>query len=618
MIGRRALLSRALVVAAGAAVARLAPAEAAESGTKTRHGVSVFGELKYPRGFAHFDYAAPDAPKGGTLRLMGLDTFDSLNPYILNGVTPDNLTLIFDTLMTRALDEPDALYGLVAATAEMPDDQSWIAFQLRPEARFHDGTPITAADAVFTYQTLIAKGHPRFRILYDGVAKASAPDARTVRFDFKPGPHRDLPVQLAEMPVLSKAWWHGKPFDRTTIDAPLGSGAYKVGAIEPGRWIEYQRVKDYWAKDLPVNVGRFNFDGVRIEFFRDRDVALEAFFGGTYDWREEFTSRDWATKYADKPAVLAGKVIRETIPDHTPSGVQAWFFNLRRGKFRDVRVREALDLAFDFEWTNRSLFYGMYKRTTSMFENSPLAAHGAPSKAELALLEPLKGEVPPEVFEKPFAAPVAGTPEKLRNNLRRAAKLLSDAGWTIRDGRRVNGQGEPFTIEFLIYEPTMSRIINPYIRNLVRLGIAAQIRVVDVANFINREQSYDFDVVIERYVQYLTPGIEQRNYWGSKAADIPGSRNLAGIKDKAVDALIDKVIGATDRASLAAAVGALDRVLMWNHYCVPQWYSSNHNIAFWNKFAWPKTPPRFDSGMGVVDTWWVDSTREAKLAEQGR
>ncbi len=613
-----AVVKRLALLAAALAVASL-PVAARAGDTIVRHGVSVFGDLKYGPDFTHFAYANPDAPKGGELRLMGLDTFDNLNPFILKGVTPDVIGFTFDTLMTRDYDEPDALYGLVAKSAEMPADQSWIAFHLRPEARFHDGTPITAADVMFTYKTLIAKGHPRYRILYDGVADVTAPDAHTVRFDFTPGRHRDLPVQLAEMPVLSAAYWKGKDFARTTMDPPLGSGPYKVAAVEPGRWIEFKRVKDYWGKDLPVNVGRFNFDTIRIEFFRDRDVALEAFFGGAYDWREEFTSRDWATKYKDKPQVTSGKIVVETIPDHTPSGVQAWFFNLRREKFKDVRVRQALDLAFDFQWTNRALFYGMYKRTTSMFENSPLAAHGPPSKAELAVLEPLKGEVPPEVFEKPFTAPEAGTQAKLRHNLREAAKLLADAGWTIRDGRRMNAAGEPLSVEFLIFEPTMARIINPYIRNLARLGIVATIRVVDVANFINREQSFDYDVVIERYVQFLTPGIEQRNYWGSKAADTPGSRNLAGIKDKAVDALVDKVLGAEDRAAMVAAVGALDRVLMWNHYCVPQWYNSNHDIAYWSKFSRPAHPPRYDPSMGVADTWWFDRAKAARLAaEQGR
>jgi microcin C transport system substrate-binding protein len=603
-----------LALLAAAVIATAAPAWA---DTTVRHGVSVFGDLKYPADFAHFAYVNPNAPKGGTLRLMGIDTFDNLNPFILKGVNPDELGRIFDTLMTRAYDEPDALYGLVAKSVEMPDDGGWIEFHLRPEARFHDGTKITADDVVFTYETLIDKGHPRYRILYDGVAKVTAPDAHTVRFDFTPGRHRDLPVQLAEMPVLSRAWGKGKTFDKTTMDPPLGSGPYKVAAVEPGRWIEFRRVKDYWAKDLPVNVGRNNFDTIRLEFFRDRDVALEAFFGGAYDWREEFTSRDWATKYVDKPQVLAGKIVRESIPDHTPSGVQAWFFNLRRAKFRDVRVREALDLAFDFQWTNRSLFFGMYKRTTSMFENSSLAAHGPPSAAELALLEPLKGEVPPEVFEKPFAAPEASDQGALRRNLRQAAKLLAEAGWTVRNGHRENAKGEPLSIEFLIFESSFQRIINPYIRNLERLGIDARVRVVDVANFINREQNYDYDVVVERYVQYLTPGIEQRNYWGSKAADTPGSRNLAGIKDKAVDALIDKVTGADSRPALVAAVGALDRVLMWNHYCVPQWYNTDHHIAYWNKFSRPKVTPRYDPAMGVVDTWWFDPAKAAKLAAEG-
>jgi microcin C transport system substrate-binding protein len=576
-----------------------------------RHGVSVFGDLNYPADFKHFDYVDPAAPKGGELRLDGLDSFDSLNPFILKGAPAVELERVFDPLMMRALDEPDAAYGLIAREAVMPEDKSWIEFRLRPEARFSDGSPITAADVVFSFETLRDKGHPRFRLIYDGVASVSAPDAHTARFDFKPGHQRDLPTLLASLPVLSKAYWSKREFERPTVEIPVSSGPYRIGRVDPGRSIVYQRDPTYWAKDLPVNLGRNNFDRVRIEYFRDRDIALEALFAGAYDLREENTSRDWATKYDDKPAVVQGLIKRETLRDHTPSGVQAWFFNLRRDKFKDRRVREALDLAFDFAWTNKNLFYGLYKRVSSMFENSELAAHDKPSPEELALLEPFRGQVPDEVFEKPYASPEAANENEFRTQLRKAAELLREAGWTIKSGQLTNAKGEVFTIEFLIFEATFSRVINPYIANLKRLGIQPTIRVVDVANFINRRQSYDFDVVIERYVQFLTPGVEQREYFGSAAADMPGSRNLAGIKDKAVDALIDKVMAAQDRPALITAVRALDRVLMWNRYSVPQWYSGNHRLAYWDRFSRPQTAPKYD--LGVIDTWWYDETKAKRV-----
>jgi microcin C transport system substrate-binding protein len=603
MIGRRASLA-VLVLA-------LVPGPA---GAGVSHGLSVFGDLKYAADFKHFEYVNPNAPKGGEIRTYGIDSFDTLNPFLLRGVPPTAVALLFDTLMVRALDEPDAMYGLVAGSVEMPDDKSWIAFRLRPEARFHDGTKVTAEDVVATFELLLDKGHPRFKLLYEGVAGVTAPDAATVRFDFKPGPQRDLPVRLAELPVLSRAYYEKVPFDRTTVEPPLTSGPYRVGRIEPGRRIEYVRVPDWWAKDLAVSRGTYNFDRVRIEYFRDRDVALEGFFAGAYDYREEFTARDWSTKYADKPAVQSGLIVRETLPDNTPSGVQAWFFNLRRERFADRRVREALDLAFDFAWTNQNLFYGLYERTSSMFENSNLAAREPPGPDELALLEPLRGKVPEEVFTTPFKSPVAGDAAKFRAQLRRAAELLRAAGWTVRDGKLRNAKGEAFEIEFLIFESGFQRIINPYIRNLERLGIDAKIRVVDVANFINRRLSYDFDVVIERYVQNLTPGIEQREYWGSQAAAMQGSRNLAGIRDAAVDALIEKVIAAKDRPSLVSATRALDRVLMWNRYSVPQWYKGVHNIAYWNKFSRPAVAARYD--LPVLETWWYDEAKARALAQR--
>ncbi len=597
------------------AVALLAiPSPADAEAVRTSHGVSVFGDLKYPPGFTHFDYVNPDAPKGGTLRLWGLDTFETLNPLILRGQKEAWNPLIFDTLMARAFDEPDALYGLVAASVDLPEDNRWVGFRLRPEARFHDGSPITADDIVFSYRTLIDKGHPQYRILFRDVAGARAEGRDYVRFTFNPGFHRDLPVQLAALPVLSKAYHAKTPFGRTTFTPPLSSGPYRIVDIEPGRSLAYDRVKDYWARDLPVNRGRYNFDRIKIDYYRDRDIAFEAIFAGQYDLREEFTSRSWVSQY-DKPPIRKKLMVRETLADETPSGVQAFFFNLRREKFKDRRVRRALDLAFDFQWTNKNLFHGLYQRTNSMFENSELAAHAPPTAAELALLEPFRGQVPGEVFTKSYAASVTDGSGRIRRELRRAARLLREAGYAVNGGRLVDGAGKPFTVEFLLFEASFTRIINPYIRNLERLGIEAKIRIVDVANFKVRTDNHDFDIIVRRYVQPLTPGIEQRNFYGSAGADVAGSFNIGGIKDPAVDALIEKVIAARSRKSLIAAVRALDRVLMWNNYTVPQWYKGAHHLAYWNKFDRPPGKPRF--ARGVVDTWWYNP-QKAAMIEAGK
>ncbi|MHA1108856.1 MAG: extracellular solute-binding protein [Alphaproteobacteria bacterium] len=577
----------------------------------SRHGISVFGDLKYPAGFKHFDYVNPDAPKGGALRLWALDSFDNLNDYILKGVKADGLFLTIDTLMVRAMDEPDALYGLVAESATVAPDKSWVAFTLNPKARFHDGSPVSADDVVFTFNILIKDGHPRFRINFRDVAGVEKTGPMGVKFTFKPGQHRDLPTRLATLPVLSAAYYRKVNFNKTTVKPPLTSGPYRVAKAAPGRHIVYRRDPDYWGRDLAVNRGRHNFDTIRFDYYRDRDVAFEAFFAGAYDFREEFTSRSWATQY-NKPAVEKKLIKRETLPDETPSGVQAFFFNLRRDKFTDRRVRAALDLAFDFEWTNKNLFYSLYRRTNSMFENSTLAAKNPPSKAELALLEPLRGKAPAEVFTTPYASPVTDGSGRIRGNLRKATRLLKAAGWTVRNGILTNARGVQLNVEFLLFEATFQRIIGPYIRNLKRLGIKATIRIVDVANYKYRTDHYDFDVVVRRYVQPLTPGLEQRNYFGSAYAATPGSLNVAGVRDEAVDALIEKVITAKSRAALVTAVRALDRVLMWNHYAVPQWYKGEHNIAYWNKFDRPKLKPSFD--MGIIDTWWFNSEKAALIA----
>jgi microcin C transport system substrate-binding protein len=588
----------------------------ASSVTKS-HGLSAFGNLKYPADFKQFDYINPDAPKGGTLRLRGIDSFDNLNGFILKGVAPEGLPIIHATLMERATDEPDALYGYVARSVEYPADKSWISFHLRPEAKFNDGSRITADDVVFTFNILVKKGHPQYRIIFADVEKVEALSPAQVKFTFKQTGkqtgNRDLPLQVATLPVLSRAYYAKFPFDKTTMTPPLAAGPYVVDKIEPGRNITYRRVANHWARDLPIMKGRFNFERVHVDYYRDRDIAFQAFFAGAYDFREEFTSRNWATQYTDKLPVKKNLVVRETLPDETPSGVQAFFFNMRRkDKFGDARVRQAIDLAFDFEWTNKALFFGLYERTNSMFENSDLAAKTKPTAEELALLMPLKGKVPDGVFTTPYLSPRTDGSGRNRRNLRKAAKLLKAAGWHIKNNKRVNGAGKNLKIEFLLFERSFDRVINPYLRNLKRIGVEANIRVVDVANYQRRMQQFDFDVIIQRYIQLNTPGIEQTTYFGSKMADIPGSRNLAGIKDPAVDYLIDKVIGARSRKALVVATRALDRVLMWNRYVVPQWYKGEHNIAYWNKFDRPRIKPRFDIGM--LDTWWFNARKAAMIA----
>ena len=607
-------MNRILLSLAACAVLATSAVSANAQNVDPKHGLSVFGDLKYGNGFSHFSYANPDAPKGGAFKVPGLDTFETVNPFILKGrKEPLAEALLFDTLMARAFDEPDAYYGLVAKTVEQPADKSWVAFNINPRAKFHDGTSITAGDVVFTYNSLKKNGHPRYRINFRDVDRAEATSPGRVKFTFKPGTHRDLATRLAALPVLSKAYYDKVDFKKTTFVAPLASGPYRVEKYEPGRSITYSRVKNYWAKDLPVIRGRYNFDAVTVDYYRDREVMFQAFFSQQYDFREDFTSRQWATQY-DKPAVNAGLVIREVLPDETPSGVQAFILNLRREKFQDVRVRTAIDMAFDFEWTNKTLFYSQYARTNSMFENSTLAAKKPPTKDELALLEPFRGELPEEVFTTPFASPQTDGSGKLRSSLRKASRLLKQAGYRIEDGVLKDAAGAPLKIEFLLFEASFKRIIGPYINNLKRLGIQAYIRIVDTANFKRRQDTFDFDIVIRRIAQPLTPGLEQRNYFGSEFSGVQGSFNVGGVKNGAVDALIEKVVTATSRPALTTAVRALDRVIMWNRYAVMQWYKGAHNIAYWNKFNRPAVSPRY--AMGVIDTWWFDAAK-AKMIEDG-
>ena len=577
------------------------------------HGLSIFGDLKYKPNFAHFDYVNPDAPKGGRLVTMGtsaLDTFDSFNSFILKGDAAQGLGLVYDSLMIRATDEPDSLYGLVAETVDVASDRRTVTFKLRPEAKFADGTPVTAADCAFTFTSLKDKGHPAYQIVLRNVASATAVDARTIRYDFTGDELRDLPSVVAGLPVLPKAFYDKHPFDETWLDPPLGSGPYVVGSFNQGSSVNYKRRADYWARDLAVNRGRYNFDEIRYEYFRERTASVQALRGGQLDLREEFTSKEWATGY-DIPPVKQGRMLLRTLPDNNPSGTQGLWINTRKAKFTDPRVRHALDLAFDYEWANKNLFYGSYKRTTSYFENSPLKAEGKPSPAELALLEPFKDKLAAEVLADAYVPPVSDGSGSDRKLLSEAARLLTEAGFRLDHGKRVTAKGEPFEIEFMITDPSSERYLGGFVQNLQRLGIAVTTRKVDEAQYQRRVKSFDYDIIGARFSMAVTPGLELRGYFGSEAAANDGSNNLAGVKDPVVDALIQKVSGAKSREQLQTAARALDRVLRAGHYWVPNWYKAAHTIALWDKFSWPATQAAYDPG--IIDTWWYDPAKAAKL-----
>jgi len=578
-----------------------------------RHGLSAFGELKYPAGFTHFGYVNPDAPKGGRLSMMGVGstlTFDSFNPFILNGDQAQGLELLFDSLMVRAADEPDSMYGLVASGAEVAADGLSVTFTLRPEAKWADGTALTADDVCFSFDTLKTKGDwASYRAPLTDVTRCDIAGEGRVRYTFQGKQLRDLPLTVAGLPIISKTYYTTKEdFENTTLKPPLGSGPYEIGDFRQGTFVTYRRRAAYWAKDLPVNRGRYNFDEIRYEYFRDRTAGLEAFKAGSYDLREEFTSRDWATAY-DIPQVRDGRILKLTLPDENPSGTQGFFLNLRRGKFQDERVRQALGFAFDFEFMNKNLFYGLYTRTQSYFENSPMKAQGAPGDDELKLLSAYKDKLPAGVFGPVYVPPVTDGSGTDRRLLSQAAKLLDEAGWASQGGKRVKN-GETLGIEFLIDEPSFERVLGPYINNLKAIGIDANIRRVDAAQYERRVKSFDFDIITTRFVMRLTPGVELKAYFGSQAAKQDGSRNLAGIADPAIDALVDTALEAHGRSELDTAVKALDRVLRAGHYWVPHWYKAAHNIAVWNKFSWPDQKPKYDRG---IDTWWFDAAKAAKV-----
>ena len=579
---------------------------------ETRHGLALYGEPQLPADFGHFPHANPDAPKGGSLVRSAIGSFDSTHPFIVRGTPATGLTEIYDTLMAQHPDEPFSMYGLLAEGVRLDPDRQWIEFDLHPEARFHDGQPVTAEDVVFSFTTLTEQGQPFYSAYYADVAGVRAVDADTVHFDLADSESRELPLIIGQLPILPAHFWAERDFEATTRDALLGSGPYRIGAVEPGRRIVYTRVEEYWGRDLPVNRGRHNVDRLVYDYYRDQTVALEAFKAGNLDLRIETSARNWATAY-DFPALEAGFVERLEVPDGQPAGMQAYVFNLRRDKFQDVRVREALNLAFDFEWLNRNLFYGAYQRTESYFANSEMAAEALPSEAERELLAPHREALPERVFTSPL--PIAH-PEQLRPRLARALALLNEAGYVVRDGQMTHlDSGEPLTIEVLLFDTQFERVVQPLLQNLAKLGIEGDIRVVDVNQYLNRLRSFDFDIIVGSFPQSANPGNEQRDFWTSEYAEVPQSRNLIGLSDPVIDALVDTLIAADSRAALDTAARALDRVLRWGFYVIPQWHLGQTRLAVWDKFAWQAPFPEYDLDLAA---WWVDPARGAEIEARQR
>jgi microcin C transport system substrate-binding protein len=585
------------------------PASAQDGWT---HGQSLTGEIKYQPGFAHFDYVNPAAPKGGTVRLAAIGTYDSFNSFIPRGQPAAGIGLVYESLMTPALDEISSEYGLLAEAVTHPPDFSSVTYRLRAGAKWHDGKPVTPEDVIFSLEKLKAI-HPRYAGYYKSVVKAEKTAEREITFTFDQTGNRELPHIVGQLTVLPKHYWEGtdatgakRDITKTTLEAPLGSGPYRIKpGFQPGRGIAFERVPEYWGKDLPVRIGTNNFDEVRYSYYRDMDVALEALKADQYDFRNENIAKNWATAY-DFPARREGRVALETHPIRDMGIMQGFAFNLRKPKFQDPRVRRAFNLAMNFEDMNRSLFFGQYKRIESYFQNTELAASGLPEGRELEILSEVKSEVPPEVFTTPYTNPVVASPDALRTNLREAVRLLAEAGWTVKNngGKRalVNAAGEAMKVEFLLGSPTFERVVLSYTPNLQRLGIETTVRTVDPAQYENRMNVFDYDMTVESWGQSLSPGNEQRDYWGSAAADQEGSRNTIGIKNPAIDKLIDKVIYAKDRQDLVAATHALDRVLLWNNYVVPQWTAGETRFAYWKRLAHPEKLPEYDLGFPLV--WW--------------
>ena len=623
-MNRRTLLKSFIAaLAAGRAVSSRWTTPAQAQDKAWRHGLSLFGDLKYPAGFKHFDYVNADAPTGGSVRQIAIGTFDNFNIAVagVKGALATGIDHIYDTLLTSAFDEVSTEYGLIAEAVSYADDFSTAAYRLRADAKWHDGAPITPEDAIFSFAAF-KKYSPQLAAYYRHVAKLEKTGNHEITFTFDAPGNRELPQIVGQLLILPKHWWEDtdkngnkRDIGATTLEPPLGSGPYRIKDFSPGRNIVYERVKGYWGKDLNVSIGRDNFDELRFEYFRDTTVALEAFKADTVDWRTENSAKNWATAY-DFPAVADKRVIKEEFPINSQGIMQAFAFNIRRPKFQDPRVRLAFNYAFDFEEMNKQIFFGQYKRIASYFEGTELASSGLPQGRELEILQTVHDQVPPEVFTTPYSNPVGGDPQKVRGNLREAIRLFRAAGYEVRNERMVNGKtGEPFTIEFLADDPSFERVFLFYKPSLDRLGVTVTVRTVDDSQYENRLRGWDYDAITASWAESLSPGNEQRGYWGSQAADQPGSLNLIGIKNPAVDAMIDQVIFAKSRSDLVAATKALDRVLLWNHYVVPQWTYGKVRSARWDRFGRPDPLPKY-AGAAFPTLWWWDAEKAAKTGSR--
>ncbi len=605
-IGRRKLLAGSAALWVGApAILR------AQSSSKVHvgHGFAMHGEPKYPEPPQNLDYVNVNAPKGGNVRFGTQGTYDSLHPFVLKGVPAAGIGQLWETLCWHSRDEAFTVYGLIAETIEVPEDRSWTAFTLRPQARWNDGTPITVEDVVWSFDTLRAKGPPMYASYYADVLKAEKVGERKVQFTFRNHENRELPLIISELPILPSKWWASRDFEKSSLEVALSSGAYKVDGFDVGRSITYRRVPDWWAKDLWMNRGRNNFETLRYEYYRDAEVTFEAFKAGETDVRRENSGRNWMTRY-DIPAVKDGRIKRDELPNEMPQPMQGFVFNLRRELFRDRRAREAIGLMYDFEWQNKNLSYGFFTRSRSFFGNSELEAKGLPSPEELKILEPLKGKIPDEVFTQEYNPPKTDGSGNIREQARQAIGLLKQAGWEVKDGKMTKN-GKKLAFELLLNEAGFERMALPVKQNLERIGIDMSVRTVDTSQYRRRTDDYDFDMVIDLWGQSISPGNEQREFWGSQAADKPGGRNSMGLKDPAVDRLVELVVLAPDRESLVVRTRCLDRVLQWHQFVIPQFRSGKELVAYWNRFSRPDKTAKYSPV--AFDTWWLDEAKDRAL-----
>ena len=577
------------------------------------HAIAMHGEPKYPDSFQYVDYANPDAPKGGKIILSSTGSYDSFNPFILKGTAAAGIGNLYETLTTGSSDEAFTEYGLIAKTIEWPDDRSWVAFTIREEAVWHDGKKISPEDVIWTFNTLMEKGHPFYKYYYGDVVEVIQENDNKVRFNFKGNTNLELPLIVGQLPVLPKHYWINKNFEETSMDIPIGSGPYKIKNFDAGRTITYELDSDYWGKNIPIKKGTENFGVIQYEYYKDRSIEREAFKSGDIDLFSENTSKDWATSY-DTPAVQNGLIKKELIEHQNPQGMQGFAFNTRKEIFEDKRVREALSYAFDFEWTNKNLFYNAYKRTNSFFENSELASSGVPSGGELDLLNDYRELLPQKLFQEEYNPPKTDGSGFMRKELQEATKLLQDAGWELQEGKLINKKsGSKFEFELLLVSPAFERIVLPFKDNLAKLGIDVSVRTIDSAQYQNRLDGFDFDMIVSTFSQSLSPGNEQRNFWGSDAAKTNGSRNIIGISNEVIDSLIEKVISAKDREDLIVTTRALDRVLLWNHYVIPQWHISAYRTLYWDIFDKPSVRPKYSLG---THTWWVDADKASTIDQR--